>query len=96
MIQNHHYHHPHHRHHHYHHQDFIICKNGQSSKMLIEVILQKRIVSNFILALLEHMKPRIFFVSQPWWLVEGATHFQNLWIHPCIKPTFYKRFLYSV
>ena len=30
----------------FHHQAFIICKNGQSLKMLIEVIRQKVIVSN--------------------------------------------------
>ena len=28
---------------------------------------QKLIVSNVILAILDNLKPKIFFVSQPWW-----------------------------
>ena len=35
--------------------------------MLIEIFCQKPIVSNFILAFLDHLKPKMFFVSQPWW-----------------------------
>ena len=31
-------------------------------------ILPKTLVSNVILTFLDHLKPKIFFVSQPWWL----------------------------
>ena len=49
--------------------------------MYQEVIRQK-IVSNIILAFLDHLKPRIFFVDQPWWPTESALFFENLWIRP--------------
>ena len=39
--------------------------------MCQEVIPQK-IVSNIILVFLNHLKPRIFFVGQPWWPTESA------------------------
>ena len=48
-------------------QAFIIYKNGENLKILKEIFSQKFIVSNIILALLDHLKPKIFFVSQPWW-----------------------------
>ena len=35
--------------------------------MLIEIFCQKLIVSNVILAFLDHLKPKIFFVGQLWW-----------------------------
>ena len=57
------------------HQAFIICQNGQSLKMLIEVIRQK-IVSKVILAFLDDLKPRIFFVGQPWWPTESGPFFK--------------------
>ena len=60
----------------FHHQAFIICKNRQSLKMLVEVIRQK-IVSNVILAFLHYLKPRIFFVGQPWWPAESAPFFKT-------------------
>ena len=33
----------------------------------MENISPKLIVSNVILAFLDHLKPKIFFVRQPWW-----------------------------
>ena len=33
--------------------------------MLIEIFRQKLIVSDVILAVLDHLKPKIFFVGQP-------------------------------
>ena len=48
-------------------QAFIIYKNGENLKILKEIFSQKFIVSNVILALLDHLKPKIFFVGQPWW-----------------------------
>ena len=48
-------------------QAFIIYKNGENLKILKEIFSQKLIVSNVILALLDHLKPKIFFVGQPWW-----------------------------
>ena len=42
-------------------------KNRENLKILIEKFQQKLIVSNFILTFLDHLKHKIFFVSQPWW-----------------------------
>ena len=47
-------------------------------------ISPKALVSNVILAFLGHLKPKIFFVGQPWWKTESAPPFQNLWIRPCL------------
>ena len=47
-------------------QAFIVYKNGENLKMLIEIFRQKLIVSNVILAFLDYLKPKIFFVDQPW------------------------------
>ena len=49
--------------------------------MYQEVLRQKK-VSNIILAFLDHLKPRMFFVDQPWWLTESIHFFKNLWIRP--------------
>ena len=54
----------------------MICKNGQNLKILVEIIRQKFIVSSFILAFLDHLKTRIFFVGQSWWLTESAPLFR--------------------
>ena len=51
----------------FHWQAFIVYKNGENLKMLIEIFCQKLIVSNVILAFLDQLKPRIFFFGQPWW-----------------------------
>ena len=40
---------------------------GENLKILIEILCQEVIVSNVIFAILDHLKPKIFFVSQPWW-----------------------------
>ena len=61
-------------------QAFIAYNNGENLKMLIEILCQKLIVSNVILAFLDHLKPKIFFVGQPWWPTKSATSFENLWI----------------
>ena len=53
----------------------------ENVSMYQEVIRQK-IVSNIILAFIDLMKPRIFFVDQPWWSTESAFFFKNLWIRP--------------
>ena len=61
-------------------QVFIIYKNGEILKMLIEIFFQKLIVSKVILPFLDHLKPKIFFVDI------GATHRappHNLWIRHC-------------
>ena len=52
----------------FHWQAFIVYKNGEKLKMLIERFCQKIIVSDVILAFLDHLKPKIFFVGLPWWL----------------------------
>ena len=40
----------------FHWQAFIVYKNGKKLKMLTEIF-----------CLLDHLKPKIFFVGQPWW-----------------------------
>ena len=51
----------------FHWQAFIVYKNIENLKMLIEIFCQKLIVSNVVLAFLDHLKPKILFVGQPWW-----------------------------
>ena len=41
-------------------------KNGGNLKILKEIFCQKFIVSNVILASLDRLKPKNFFVGQPW------------------------------
>ena len=50
----------------FHWQTFIGYKNGENLKILIEIFRPKLKVSSVILAFLDHMKPKIFFVCQPW------------------------------
>ena len=66
----------------FHWQAFIVYKNGENMKILIEIFCQKLIVSNVVLAFLDHLKAKIFF-GQPWWPRYSATPFQNIWIRPC-------------
>lgn len=47
-------------------QAFILYKNGEKLKTLIEMFRQKLRVSIVILAFLDYLKPKIFFVSEPW------------------------------
>ena len=54
----------------------IAYKNRENLKMLIEIFLPKRIVSNVILTFLDHLKPKIFFVDQTWWSAKNATLFK--------------------
>ena len=51
----------------FHWQAFIVYENGEYLKMLKEIFCQKPVVSNVILAFLDYMKTKIFFVGQPWW-----------------------------
>ena len=67
----------------FHLQSFSVYKDGENLKMLIEMFRQKLVVSNVILTFLDHLKLKIFFVSQSWWPTLSATPFQNLWIRPC-------------
>ena len=55
--------------------------------MLIEIFCQKLMASNVILAVLDHLKPKISCVSQPWWPAYSALPFQNLWIRPWCRLT---------
>ena len=52
----------------FHWQAFMVYKNGENLKILIEMFRQKRLVSDVILTFLDHLKPKIFFVGQPLWL----------------------------
>ena len=49
----------------FHWQAFMVYKNGENLKILIEMFRQKRFVSDVILTFLDHLKPKIFFVGQP-------------------------------
>ena len=51
--------------------------------MLIEMIFEKLIVANVILAFLDHPKRKTFFVGQTRQPPQSATPFQNLCIRPC-------------
>ena len=51
----------------FHRQAFIIYKNRENLKVLTEIFRQELVVSSVILAFLDHLKPKIFFVVQPWW-----------------------------
>ena len=62
----------------FHWQAFIVYKNGENLKILIEIFCPKFIVSNVILVFLNHPKPKIFFVGQLWWPTKRTSHFQNL------------------
>ena len=70
----------------YHRQAFIGYKNGENLKILIKVFCHKLIVSGVILAFLDHVKAKIFFVIQPWWLIYSTPppSFENLWIRLCM------------
>ena len=64
----------------FHWQAFIVHKNGEKLKVLIDIFLEKLTVSNAILAFLDHLKPKIFnhggrYRARP-------SPFQNLWIRP--------------
>ena len=48
-------------------QAFIVNKNGDNWKLLIEMFGQKLIGSNVILLFLHYLKPKFFFVIQSWW-----------------------------
>ena len=69
----------------FHLQSLSANKDGENLKMVIEMFRQKLVVSNVILTFLDHLKLKIFFVSQSWWPTLSATPFQNLWIpwNPC-------------
>ena len=67
----------------FHRQAFIVHKNGENLKKLLEIFCLKLIVFNVILAFLDHLKPKIFFVDRTWWPSMSAPPFQNLWILPC-------------
>ena len=60
----------------FHWQAFIVYENGQNLKTLIEIFGQKLMVSNIILAFLDHLKPKIFFDGQPWWPTLSALLFK--------------------
>ena len=45
----------------------LFMKIKKNWKIVIEIFCQKLRVSNVILAFLDHLKPKLFFVSQPWW-----------------------------
>ena len=50
----------------FHEQAFIVYKNGENLKILIEIFCQEVIVSNFIFGFLDHLEPKTSFNSQPW------------------------------
>ena len=55
---------------------------GEKLKKMVEIFRQGVIVSNVIFAFLDHLKPKLFFVGQPWWSTQSAPSFPDLWICP--------------
>ena len=53
--------------------------------MLIEIFRQKLIASNVFLVFLDHLKPKIFFVSQPWWPIYSSLYFSKSLDPPLIN-----------
>ena len=51
----------------FHRQAFIVYKNGENLKILKKIFHFKIIVSDVILVVLDHLKPKLLFVGQPWW-----------------------------
>ena len=51
----------------FHRQAFIVYKNGENLKILVEIFCQKLLVSNVTLVFVDHLKPKISFLSQLWW-----------------------------
>ena len=49
----------------FHRQAFIVYRNAENLKILIEIFRQKLLVSDVILAL--NLKPKMFFLGLPWW-----------------------------
>ena len=80
----------------FHWQTFIVNNNGENLKIMIEIFCQKLIVSDVILAFLDHLKPKIFFVNH------GGRQraplppppFQNLWIRPSVISKYVPKNLY--
>ena len=62
----------------FHWQAFMVYNNGENLKMLIEIINQKIIVSSVILAFLDHLKAKIFFVGQAQWPTQSHPFSKSL------------------
>ena len=69
----------------FHRQAFIVYKNGENLKILIEIFCQKLTVSNVILAFLDHLK-RKFFLSGN----HGSQHRAFPCFPPPFSPSFWK------
>ena len=50
----------------FHWQVVIVYKNGEHLEIRIEIFRQKLIAFCDILTFLDHLKPKIFIVGQPW------------------------------
>ena len=62
-------------------QAFITCKNRENVKIRMQIFRQKLVDSNVILAFLDHLKPKTFFVSRACYRTPHP--FVNLWIGSC-------------
>ena len=49
----------------FHRQAFVVHKNEENLKIVMEIFLQKLLVSNVFLAFSDHLKPKLIFVRQP-------------------------------
>ena len=80
----------------FHRQAFIVYNNGENLKILIEIFRQKLIVSNIILAFIDHLKTKIFFVDQSWWPTQSAPLFKISGSAPVLKETHTSTFIVKV
>ena len=70
----------------FHRQAFVLYKNVENLKVLIKIFRQKLLVSSVILAFLDHLKLKFFFLGHSVANIEcppPSPSFQNLWIRPC-------------
>ena len=56
--------------------------------MLVEIFCQKRMVSDVISAFLDNLKPKMFFIGQPWWPtqenINESLDMGNAWVFPTV------------
>ena len=55
----------------FHRQAFVLYKNGENLKVLIKIFRQKLLVSSVILAFLDHLKLKFFFLGHSVANIEG-------------------------
>ena len=86
----------------FHWQAFIVYKNWEILKMLIEIFCQKIIVSKIILAFLDHLKPKTFLSAnhgrqhraQPLFEISGSTPASDIYFFMLLNFSYFARFVF--